>query len=161
LKEQRRTHIRALNAVANFRASHFDDAINTFIELDLNPAKVVALYPETIAGRLSVSPHRWISLFGGLDREEDQTSVPPGDAINEDLHEKPAKSAPDLPASSTGTLRGKPKAPLGGLVLPKTKDDDSVSLSDKPKASGHCLPKFSCTLTMLKFSLSRSIAPIR
>jgi len=39
--------------------------MDTFIELDLNPAKVVALYPEIVAGRLAVPSERWIPLFGG------------------------------------------------------------------------------------------------
>jgi hypothetical protein len=44
----------ALNAVAQFRAAEFDAAIDTFIELDFNSTKVVALYPESVASRLSV-----------------------------------------------------------------------------------------------------------
>ncbi|KAG6916169.1 hypothetical protein DXG01_008142 [Tephrocybe rancida] len=64
-KETRRTRIRALNAVADYREAKFDDAIDTFIELDFNPAKVVALYPEQVAGRLSVPLEGWIPLYGG------------------------------------------------------------------------------------------------
>ena len=51
--QDQRTRIRALDA-AQFRAAKFDAALDTFIELDFNPAKVVALYPESVAGRLSV-----------------------------------------------------------------------------------------------------------
>ncbi|KAG6893123.1 hypothetical protein C0995_001581 [Termitomyces sp. Mi166 len=64
-KETRRTRIRALNAVADFREAKFDAAIDTFIELDFNPAKVVALYPEQVAGRISVPLDDWIPLYGG------------------------------------------------------------------------------------------------
>ena len=51
--------------MSEFRESEFDSAVDTFIELDLNPAKVVALYPELVAGRLAVPSERWIPLFGG------------------------------------------------------------------------------------------------
>lgn len=53
--------------MSEFCDSKFDSAIDTFIELDLNPAKVVALYPDSVAGRLSVAPERWIPLHGGPD----------------------------------------------------------------------------------------------
>ncbi|OJA17786.1 hypothetical protein AZE42_06585, partial [Rhizopogon vesiculosus] len=52
-KDQRRTHVRALRAVSQFRLGKFDAAIDSFLELDLNPAKVLALYPERVSGRLS------------------------------------------------------------------------------------------------------------
>lgn len=64
-KEQRRRQIRILNAVSQYKSSNYDAAIDTFTELDLNPAKVVALYPESVAGRLAVPADRWIPLFGG------------------------------------------------------------------------------------------------
>jgi hypothetical protein len=137
VQEQRRTHIRALNAVAHFSSSRFDDAINTFIELDVNPAKVVALYPETISGRLSRPRHDWIPLFGGPGTVEESASVPPVEAANDVPHEKPEKHVTDLPASSTGTLRGRPKTASGVSQHPRSKDDDTSSLSDKPKAAVH------------------------
>ncbi|RDB25711.1 Vam6/Vps39-like protein [Hypsizygus marmoreus] len=64
-KESRRTRIRALNAVAQYRNGEFDAAIDTFLELDFNPAKVVALYPDVVAGRLAIPPEQWIELYGG------------------------------------------------------------------------------------------------
>ncbi|KAJ7180691.1 vacuolar sorting protein 39 domain 2-domain-containing protein [Mycena filopes] len=84
-KEQRVTQIRGLNAVSQFRASQFDTAIDTLIALDVNPAKVVALYPEAVAGRLSVPQDAWIPLFGGpaqpgLDEDFTSSTLSPIDA---------------------------------------------------------------------------------
>ncbi|KAG6810469.1 hypothetical protein H0H92_011733 [Tricholoma furcatifolium] len=73
-KDSRRTRIRALNAVADYREAKFDAAIDTFLELDFNPAKVVALYPEQVAGRLSVPNDEWIPLYGGPKPVIDDTS---------------------------------------------------------------------------------------
>jgi hypothetical protein len=67
-----------LNAVAQFRDSKFDAAIDTFMELDFNPAKVVALYPDAVAGRLYVPQNGWIPLYGGptpIDPDDSQDSI--------------------------------------------------------------------------------------
>ena len=44
--------------------NHTEQAINIFLELDINPAKVVALYPVEVAGRLAQPREKWIELFG-------------------------------------------------------------------------------------------------
>jgi hypothetical protein len=48
-----------------FARGQYDEAVNNFLELETNPAKVVALYPEAVSGRLYVPGNEWISLFGG------------------------------------------------------------------------------------------------
>jgi len=48
-----------------FSRGQYDEAVNIFLELETNPAKVVALYPEAVSGRLYVPGNEWISLFGG------------------------------------------------------------------------------------------------
>ncbi|KAJ7702146.1 vacuolar sorting protein 39 domain 2-domain-containing protein [Mycena olivaceomarginata] len=53
-KEQQVKTIRGLLAVAQFRAGQFDPALKTFIALDVNPAKVIALPQDA-----------WISLWWG------------------------------------------------------------------------------------------------
>lgn len=57
--------IQALHGVDLFSKGHYDEAINIFLKLDINPAKVVALYPEVISGRMRVPQEEWIALFGG------------------------------------------------------------------------------------------------
>lgn len=44
--------------------NHAEQAINIFLELDVNPAKVVSLYPIEVAGRLAQPQEKWIELFG-------------------------------------------------------------------------------------------------
>lgn len=48
-----------------FSKGQYDEAINILLELDTNPAKVVALYLKAVSGRLHVPRDKWISLFGG------------------------------------------------------------------------------------------------
>jgi hypothetical protein len=48
-----------------FSREQYDEAINVFLELDTNPAKVVALYPESVSGRLAKPRKEWVGLFGG------------------------------------------------------------------------------------------------
>ncbi|PPR05963.1 hypothetical protein CVT24_004627 [Panaeolus cyanescens] len=136
-KDQRRTRIRALNAVAQFRASKFDAAIDTFIELDFNPAKVVALYPESVAGRLSVPRERWIPLYGGPEPEEER--APSSDNASEEgkssSHEKSATEIFDsIVTSTTGSIGGRlRKGGLGMLIPGGAKDDDTASITARKR----------------------------
>ncbi|KAH6909213.1 rab guanyl-nucleotide exchange factor [Coprinopsis sp. MPI-PUGE-AT-0042] len=143
-KSQRRTQIRALNAVAQFRDGHFDQAIDTFIELDFNPAKVVALYPETISGRLAVSQERWIPLYGGPERAatnpqpeaEDSQSVASNHSGSQDVEEK--ESPAEVPLTA-GSLRNRMpfKTAFGSLIPGGAKDDDTASIMSKRKVIPH------------------------
>ncbi|KAJ7052608.1 hypothetical protein C8F01DRAFT_1170573 [Mycena amicta] len=147
-KDQRMKLVRGLNAVAQFRSAQFDTAIDTLIDLDINPAKVVALYPESVAGRLSVAQDQWISLYGGpahtATEEASNVSTPSlsSETPTKDAehHDKAAASSiPEaleglagLTASTSGTLRGRLKGL--GAFLPSLKDDDRTSTSSpKPK----------------------------
>ncbi|KAF9026027.1 hypothetical protein BDZ89DRAFT_1135054 [Hymenopellis radicata] len=135
--DTRRTMIRALNAVAHFQAGKYDAAIDTFTELDVNPAKVVALYPESVAGRLSVPADQWVPLFGGPEppekEDEHETGSDEGSpavhAHAQDLMEQLAS----LP--STGSIRGKFKTGFGSLITGggshSPKDDDAASIHSK------------------------------
>ncbi|KAG2348015.1 hypothetical protein BDR05DRAFT_980946 [Suillus weaverae] len=137
-KDQRRTYIRALHAVSQFRLGKFDDAINSFIELDLNPAKVVALYPERIAGRLSVPPDDWIPLFGGpanqqslTPKNDDAMSTKSQNDGNESK-EKLLEQSPSL-AMLVRTAARRGTAFVALLSSSKDKDDDAVSISGRKK----------------------------
>ena len=65
LKDRRTSLAKALDAVSQFRSGEFDRALDSFVKLNINPAKVISLYPEPISGRLSVPRERWIQMFGG------------------------------------------------------------------------------------------------
>lgn len=133
-KDERCTRIRALNAVAQFRTGKYDDAINTFLELDLNPAKVVALYPERVAGRLSVPQDGWVPLFGGpagsAPGPGGSTSAESSDASKEGSKEKLIERSP----SPTGSIRVRSKTVFGSLIPSAAKEDDVVSLSGRRRA---------------------------
>ncbi|KAJ7123344.1 vacuolar sorting protein 39 domain 2-domain-containing protein [Mycena filopes] len=147
-KEQRATQIRGLNAVSQFRASQFDTAIDTLIALDVNPAKVVALYPEAVAGRLSVPQDAWIPLFGGPAQpglDEDSTSSTPSptdspkDGEDAAHHERiSAEALETLITSASGTIRGRFKTGLGAFLPASLKEDDRASTRPpKPKQTVH------------------------
>lgn len=132
-QEQRKTHIRALNAVAEFRAGKFDDAINTFIDLDFNPAKVVALYPENVAGRLSVSPDKWLKLYGG------SLADPAADASHESSQHEGRKLSEtykmERSPSPTGSIRGRLRTGFSALLPGGVKEDDTASISSQKASS--------------------------
>ncbi|KAF5392213.1 hypothetical protein D9757_001433 [Collybiopsis confluens] len=156
-QDNRKNQLRALNAVTEFKAGQFDKAIDTFTELNINPAKVVALYPESISGRLSAPHDEWIELFGGPKRLKsptrdkfpgDDKSEPSGesDTAKEPIHERAGTATSELldnlglSVSSSGSIRGRFKG-LGAFMAsnaPAQKDDDTASIksvSPKPKPS--------------------------
>ncbi|OJT15140.1 Vam6/Vps39-like protein [Trametes pubescens] len=133
-KEARQRQIRALQAVDNFRNAKYDEAVNAFLDLDINPAKVVALYPETISGRLAIPQDDWISLYGGPKPkvpERPATPQPtapvrspkPGDSPGTP---KSVESPPRAPTPQ-GSIRGVLKSGLESIVA-AAKDDDAASI---------------------------------
>ena len=145
----KRTLILALNAVSQFRSGKYDDAINTFLDLDVNPAKVIALYPDKVAGRLAVKQEEWIVLFGGpigqakeqpggdIGGVEDAMSIKSNDVGNKG---SAAASKDKLPVavsrspSPAGSVRARTKTSFGALLpAAASKEDDVASLSGKKK----------------------------
>ncbi|KAF8183418.1 hypothetical protein BJ912DRAFT_1144866 [Pholiota molesta] len=128
-KDQRRIRIRALNAVSQFRASNFDDAIDTFIDLDFNPAKVVALYPEPVAGRLSVPQEAWIPLYGGsapiVNSEDDRASTKSSQEHGKDN------------ASTHGSQERSPAEIFDSMVTGTGSEDDTASITTRRKGALH------------------------
>jgi len=102
LQAKRKVKIQALHAVALFAQGEYDAAINIFINLDINPAKVVALYPEEIAGRLAVPESGWIELHGG--------SKPHGDAVAVLRDDREVTEATD---QTVTVEQGAPEVPSG------------------------------------------------
>ena len=99
--------------------------MNTFIELNTNPAKVVALYPESVSGRLCVPQDDWIHLFGGPQkapsRAETTSSSKGHSTESEGLH-------PARPPSPQGSVAGVLRSGLESLIASARKDDDASSI---------------------------------
>lgn len=128
-------------AVSLFKNGKYDEAIDIFIELDANPSKVVSLYPESIAGRLSTPEKDWIVLFGGPEEEVLVTSEPTLSEGAATVAEEPQKAeSGDQPTSistlnapvsgATASLRGY----LPSLMRPAAKDDDTASVASRRSA---------------------------
>ncbi|KAG5644651.1 hypothetical protein DXG03_008033 [Asterophora parasitica] len=140
-KDTRWTRIRALNAVSDYCNGNFDVAIDTFIELDFNPAKIVALYPEQVAGRLSVPREGWIPLYGGPQPISSDSS-----SFASEEADKPTDSQDKLTADSdtltvAESIRERIGTGLGsglGAIMrsapaPVKEEERAPSVSGKPK----------------------------
>lgn len=150
----KRTLILALNAVSQFRSGKYDNAINAFLDLDVNPAKVVALYPDKVAGRLAVKQDEWIALFGGpvAQSKEHSAGGVAEDAWSTKSSEGGTKDSAagkdKLPVtisrspSPTGSLRARTKTSFSALLpaAAASKEDDVASLNGKKKGkvAGTC-----------------------
>ncbi|TFY63425.1 hypothetical protein EVG20_g6316 [Dentipellis fragilis] len=132
-KDRRITLVRTLRAVHEFKTGNFDVAIDTFTELNINPAKVVALYPESIAGRLSVPQERWVPLFGGpAPKIAKETSTPSehGDSSQEGApSDETAEKAPTEEQPASEPSKPKAKSALDAIKQSGLKDPDSISIS--------------------------------
>ncbi|KAI5122751.1 hypothetical protein M0805_009834 [Coniferiporia weirii] len=155
-KAPRRAKIRALNAVSQFKKSDFDSAMNTFIALDTNPAKVVALFPESVAGRLHVPPERWIPLFGGPEpkvEEKPEESKKKTDDRSSSIARTP---------SPAGSMRVKRRGTLETMfstavaAASPDKDDDRISIRGRTKDKGKAIDTFPRSLeTLLRYLTDR------
>lgn len=97
---------------------------------------MVALYPDSVAGRLSVPQDKWISLYGGpvIDRRGENASSNIGGDESSSKRPKTRGRSP----SPTGSIRGKLRTSITAL-LPSaiaTDDDTASTLNVKPKQKG-------------------------
>ena len=107
----------------------------------MNPAKVIALHADIVAGRLSVPRDCWIPLYGGPPKQTDSSSTSSDEAAEDGSPKKPADVQDALVTPTTGSVRDKLKTGLSALMPSGPKDDDTASLSSKPKATvqGTCV----------------------
>ncbi|KDN33706.1 hypothetical protein RSAG8_13202, partial [Rhizoctonia solani AG-8 WAC10335] len=139
--------IQGLRGVQLFQEGQYEQAIEMFLELDMNPAKVIALYPDTISGRLAAPREKWIELFGGgvekveqqEEKEEGEKSVAVVEGAEEEEVQKavaavgvgspPTRShSPPASIMSGGGISSRLKAGLGAMGV----RDDSESVKDVP-----------------------------
>lgn len=98
-----------LQALSDFSTGHYERAINQFIQLDITPAKVVALYPqETISAGLGIPTERWVEVFGGPEGGR----LEPLDPEAEELRPGTKKSQETAGTGTFSVLKG--IAHLGG-----------------------------------------------
>lgn len=137
-KDNRARVVRGLNAVTQFRAGQYADAMNAFLDLNINPAKVIALYPESISGRLAVPEDKWIELFGGPSKShtlpDPATAEEEGKSSDPETASVDANAAtPPRPPSPHGSVRGLLRTGLESLRPGTKKEDDVETASVKAK----------------------------
>ena len=91
----RRAHIQACLGVARFQEGEWDAAIDLFLEVDVNPAKVLAMYPAEVSGALARPPAEWMDLVAQADEgaaEHGHPALPPAAPI-EPPSEAPSSAA--------------------------------------------------------------------
>lgn len=113
--------------------------MNAFLELNINPAKIVALYPESVSGRLSVPEEDWIHLFGGPApevRSDKSSGNEPGNLKSSESgseHPELASGQPARPPSPQGSIRGLLRTGLDSVRTNAKKEDELETASIKAK----------------------------
>jgi Vam6/Vps39-like protein vacuolar protein sorting-associated protein 39 len=140
LKDKRTSLTKALDAVSQFRAGNFDRALDLFVKVNINPAKVISLYPEAISGRLSVPRDQWIPMFGGPTPEAPQEGGSSSSSSSRssehggDVEEPAATSGQKMAATVAKVI--KLKGTLDAMRPSGVKDPETASISskkDKPR----------------------------
>ena len=134
-KPARRTRLRVLRAVVDsFIARHaYDEAIDTFIELDTTPAKVVSLFPPKIAGRLArADAAAREEAFGGRKAATVGAALTaPALSAKDAADESKPSSLEAMPAFASPPV--KPATPTRrSTAQMRVRDDDAASIR-----SGH------------------------
>lgn len=139
LEERRTSLVKSLDAVSHFRADEYDRALDLFVELNINPAKVISLYPETVSGRLSVPREQWIQLFGGpaarvMKEASSSSSTSSNSSEHGGIVDEPIPSG--QPVASTVGVLSRLKNPLDAIRPSGSKDPETASIvskKDKPR----------------------------
>ena len=131
-KDKRTSLTKALDAVSQFRAGEFDRALELFVKLNINPVKVISLYPETISGRLSVPRDQWIQMFGGPTPKATRGAISSSSSSSSE-HGSNVEEPAGQTVGSIGKV-GRPKNPLGEIRASGFKDSDTASITSTGKS---------------------------
>ena len=132
IKDRRTSLAKALDAVSQFRSGEFDRALDSFVTLNINPAKVISLYPEPISGRLSVPREHWIQMFGGPIPKTTRGEGPPSSSSSSEYGgdvEERGLSGPMMGSNTTKV--GKSKNSLDSTRSSGLKDPETASIISK------------------------------
>ncbi|CAK9785513.1 hypothetical protein CC85DRAFT_286680 [Cutaneotrichosporon oleaginosum] len=130
---QRLPHLRILNALAQFARGDYQPALETFTVFNVNPAKVIALYPKTaVSGHLAVPRDEWMKLFGAVEGARLEPPAPPvietpKPSIIRNAHLALArKKSNETIASVTSSSREREESPPKVMSPPPPMDDETL-----------------------------------
>lgn len=119
--------------MSQFQEGEYDRALDLFVELNINPAKVISLYPEAVSGRLSVPRDQWIPLFGGPTARVRKEAPSSSASSNSSEHggNVDESTVSGQPVSSTAGVLSKLKNPLDAIRPSGSKDPETTSIFSK------------------------------
>ena len=134
-KDGRMREIKTQKAQILFDQKKYRDAFDLFIEVSAPPARVISLYPPSIAGHVSGAYKKPKAEDKGSHRSEDTASAGhPKDKSDHPSSEEMAKSPPKTPRKGTGASDSKEDGRLTlGESLPVT-DNSSDTYVHPQKA---------------------------
>lgn len=113
-KPNQRQKLQGLVGVQQFFKGKYDEAIDAFIALDTNPAKVVSLYEKEVSGKLYREPDKREEVFGGRTEE----------VVKSQKEEAEAETPTTAGHWRFGSIRGK-------------KEDDTASIRSTTSRKPH------------------------
>ncbi|GAA6017561.1 hypothetical protein JCM8202_000334 [Rhodotorula sphaerocarpa] len=119
----------SLHSLHLFRTNRFASAVDAWIELDLAPAKIVALYPQAISGKLFLETDVQEELFGGRTFEHVKEASRPA-AQDGDESSNESAVGEDLVGPSNGPARAR-RGVFGAPAM--TSASDPAPATAKPE----------------------------
>lgn len=110
-----------LHSLALYKSDLYDLAVNAWIALNVSPAKVIALFPLAISGKLHVDAAGHEELFGGRSRRSVEAM------IEDDLMRKHEEEQTELKRKEeTALVASAPSSSPAGKKTPSRLLDDDV-----------------------------------
>ncbi|PWN43824.1 hypothetical protein IE81DRAFT_321996 [Ceraceosorus guamensis] len=128
-KPERKAYVEALWALDLFKAKCYDESLEHFLELDVNPCKIVALYPHSVAGNLSRRPEQWNKIFGAPEALLAPSAGEGASEIGAGADKK-SGSGPDGQSEALAV----PRARLGGLFARRPQSVYGAGTAGSPGA---------------------------
>ncbi|GAA5966350.1 hypothetical protein JCM21900_005140 [Sporobolomyces salmonicolor] len=108
-----------------FKSCRYPLAIDAFISLNISPARVVALYPVPISGKLFLEPSAHEEIFDGRPREKVVAAIVDQEAMG---REEKRAAGDEVETSRAGTPSSPAKRGKGPAAATAADNDDAMSI---------------------------------
>ncbi|GAA5922564.1 hypothetical protein JCM1841_006202 [Sporobolomyces salmonicolor] len=111
-----------------FKSCRYPLAIDAFISLNISPARVVALYPVPISGKLFLEPSAHEEIFDGRPRDKVVAAIVDQEAMGREEKEQKRAARDDVETSRAGTPSSPAKRGKGPSAATAADNDDAMSI---------------------------------
>ncbi|GAA5871131.1 hypothetical protein JCM1840_007600 [Sporobolomyces johnsonii] len=117
-----------LHSLHLFKTHRYPLAIDAFISLNISPARVIALYPVAISGKLFLEPSAHEEIFDGRPRDKVMAAFEDQEATSREEEKQKRAEREEAETSRAGTPSSPAKRGKGPASATAADDDDAMSI---------------------------------